>query len=222
MGSQAYTNQRLAGIGKERKKQTMRILIADDHDLVREAIAAFLASEGEASVSSVGSLNEAVECVKSNGAFDLVLLDFNMPGMNGLEGLQVMIEANENKPVALLSGTTTRALAEEAISRGAAGFVPKTLGSKSMVSAARFMAAGEIYAPFNFMQQKDTQKSDLLTDREMDVLNGICRGHSNKEIARDYNIHEATVKLHAKTLCRKLGAKNRTHAAMIARDQNLV
>ena len=200
----------------------MRVLIADDHDLVREAIAAFLASEGEASVSSVGSLNEAVECVKSNGAFDLVLLDFNMPGMNGLEGLQVMIEANENKPVALLSGTTTRALAEEAISRGAAGFVPKTLGSKSMVSAARFMAAGEIYAPFNFMQQKDTQKSDLLTDREMDVLNGICRGHSNKEIARDYNIHEATVKLHAKTLCRKLGAKNRTHAAMIARDQNLV
>ncbi len=200
----------------------MRILIADDHDLVREAIAAFLASEGEASVSSVGSLNEAVECVKSNGAFDLVLLDFNMPGMNGLDGLQVMIEANENKPVALLSGTTTRALAEEAISRGASGFVPKTLGSKSMVSAARFMVAGEIYAPFNFMQQKDTQKSDLLTDREMDVLNGICRGHSNKEIARDYNIHEATVKLHAKTLCRKLGAKNRTHAAMIARDRNLV
>ncbi len=222
MGSQTYTNQRLPGIGKERKKQAMRILIADDHDLVREAIAAFLASEGEASVSSVGSLNEAVECVKSNGAFDLVLLDFNMPGMNGLDGLQVMIEANENKPVALLSGTTTRALAEEAISRGAAGFVPKTLGSKSMVSAARFMVAGEIYAPFNFMQQKDTQKSDLLTDREMDVLNGICRGHSNKEIARDYNIHEATVKLHAKTLCRKLGAKNRTHAAMIARDRNLV
>ena len=200
----------------------MKILVADDHDLVRETIAAFLASEGEASVASAGSLDEAVALVRSEGAFDLVLLDFNMPGMNGLDGLQIMIEVNENKPVALLSGTTTRALAEEAISRGAAGFVPKTLGSKSMISAARFMAAGEIYAPFNFMQQKDAQKTDLLTDREMDVLNGICRGQSNKEIARDYNIHEATVKLHAKTLCRKLGAKNRTHAAMIARDRNLV
>ena len=84
------------------------------------------------------------------------------------------------------------------------------------------MAAGEVYAPFNFMQQREAQKSELLTAREIDVLNGICLGNSNKEIARDYDIHEATVKLHAKTLCRKLGAKNRTHAAMIARDRNLV
>ena len=133
-----------------------------------------------------------------------------------------MISISEERPVALLSGTTTRALAEEAISEGAAGFVPKTLGSKSMISAARFMASGEIYAPFNLMQKREEQTSDLLSKRELDVLQGICRGQANKEIARDFNIHEATVKLHAKTLCRKLGARNRTHAAMIARDRNLV
>lgn len=200
----------------------MKILLADDHDLVREAIAAFLASEGEASVVTTGSLPEAITEVKQQGPFDLVLLDYNMPGMNGLEGLRKMIAVNEDRPVALLSGTTTRALAEEAISEGAVGFVPKTLGSKSMISAARFMAAGEIYAPFNLMQKREEQTSDLLSKRELDVLQGICRGQANKEIARDFNIHEATVKLHAKTLCRKLGAKNRTHAAMIARDRNLV
>ena len=200
----------------------MRILLADDHDLVLEAIAAFLTSEGDASVAVARSLPEAMNIVKIKGPFDLIMLDYNMPGMNGLEGLQKMIESSDDCPVALLSGTTTRVLADAAIAAGAAGFVPKTLSSKSMISAAHFMAAGEIYAPFNFMQRRAEEGSDLLTDRERDVLHGICQGLSNKEIARDHDLHEATIKLHAQTLCRKLGARNRTHAAMIARDRNLV
>jgi two-component system, NarL family, nitrate/nitrite response regulator NarL len=200
----------------------MRILIADDHDLVREAIAAFLIAEGQAEVATAGSLSEALDILAADGSFDLALLDYNMPGMNGLEGLHKMRKAKGDLPVAILSGTTTKALAEEAIAAGAVGFVPKTLAPKSMITAAQFMAAGEVYAPFNFMQQKIQTGSELLSSREVDVLQGICRGQSNKEIALDYNLHEATVKLHAKTLCRKLGAKNRTHAAMIARDRNLV
>lgn len=200
----------------------MRILIADDHDLVREAIAAFLVSEGQAEVATAGSLSEALEIAVADGPFDLALLDYNMPGMNGLEGLERMRKVKDGLPVAILSGTTTRALAEEAIAAGAAGFVPKTLTPKSMITAAQFMAAGEVYAPFNFMQHKGQSAATMLSSREIEVLQGICRGQSNKEIALDYDLHEATVKLHAKTLCRKLGAKNRTHAAMIARDRNLV
>ncbi|MDG3042519.1 response regulator transcription factor [Roseicyclus marinus] len=200
----------------------MRILVADDHDLVRETIAAFLKSEAQAEVSTAGSLADALEMVATNGAFDLVLLDYNMPGMNGLEGLRRMIASNGDKPVAVISGTTTRALAEEVLNAGAQGFVPKTLSSKSMVTAARFMAAGEIYAPFQLVRDRDEAASELLTPRETDVLRGVCRGQSNKEIALDFDLAEATVKLHVKTLCRKLDAKNRTHAAMIARDRNLV
>lgn len=202
----------------------LRFLVADDHDLVREAIGSFIESDGPVEVSLAADLDEALSAIESSGAFDLVLLDYNMPGMNGLEGLERTIEINKGKPVAILSGTASRDIAEEAIHAGAAGFVPKTLGSKSMVMAAKFMAEGEIFAPFSFMQnrnERDTSKTGL-TKREYQVLRGISEGKSNKEIARDYDLQEVTVKLHAKTLSRKLEAKNRTHAAMIARDQNLI
>ena len=141
--------------------------------------------------------------------------------MNGLQGLARMKEANDGRPVALLSGNASRAVAEEAIKSGAAGFVPKTLASRSMISAVRFMAAGEIFAPFHFMQQDDSTVGNL-SQRETDVLRGICEGKSNKEIARDLDLQEVTIKLHVKTLSRKLNARNRTHAAMLARDMNLV
>ncbi len=199
----------------------MRVMIADDHDLVREAIASFLQGEGVAEVVTVPNLQDAIRAADEGGSFDLVLLDYNMPGMNGLEGLALMIAANDQRPVAILSGTTSRALAEQAIKAGAAGFVPKTMSSRSMVSAVRFMAAGEVYAPFNFMQQADTSGGNL-SQRETDVLRGLTEGKSNKEIARDLDLQEVTIKLHVKTLSRKLNAKNRTHAAMIAREMNLI
>ncbi len=210
--------------GVTSKGEALRFLVADDHDLVREAIGSFIESEGAVEVCLAADLDEALKAIDLQGAFDLVLLDYNMPGMNGLEGLGKTIAQNDGKPVAILSGTASRNVAEEAIRAGAAGFVPKTLGSKSMVMAAKFMAEGEIFAPFNFMQQMGEASDDSigLTQRERQVLRGIAEGKSNKEIARDYDLQEVTVKLHVKTLSRKLDARNRTHAAMIARDRNLL
>ena len=200
----------------------MRILIADDHDLVRDTIAIFLESEGMSEIKTVENLDAAVAAVRENGAYDLVLLDYNMPGMDGLNGLRRMKEVNEDKPVAILSGSANPSIAKEAIASGAAGFVPKTLGARSMVSAIRFMAVGEVFLPYEFMQQTEEKTVGNLTERETEVLRGLSEGKSNKEIARDLDLQEVTIKLHVKTLCRKLGAKNRTQAAMIARDRKLV
>lgn len=199
----------------------MRILIADDHELVRDTIALFLESEGVGEVVSVECLDAAIDAARSSDSFDLVLLDFNMPGMNGLEGLTRMKNVNQGKPVAILSGTASPKIARDAIDAGAAGFVPKTLGARSMVSAIQFMVAGETFVPYDFMQQVEAKTVANLTERETEVLRGLCEGKSNKEIARDLDLQEVTIKLHVKTLCRKLDAKNRTQAAMIARDRRL-
>ena len=200
----------------------MKILLADDHDLVRDTLAAFLENEPDLGVRTAANLTDALAIVAAEGAFELVLLDYTMPGMDGLIGLTKMIAANAGKPVAILSGTADRNVAEQAIKAGAVGFVPKTLAAKSIVSAVKFMASGEVFAPFGFMHREEVDGNSAITRRERDVLIGLTAGKSNKEIANDLDLQEVTIKLHVKTLCRKLGAKNRTQAAMIARDRRLL
>ncbi|NBE07834.1 response regulator transcription factor [Paragemmobacter ruber] len=201
----------------------MRLLLADDHDLVRETLAAFLLAEGFDEVRCVATLPEALQALSDGPRYDLVLLDYTMPGMNGLEGLSRALAAGQGVPVAIITGTAQRDLAKAALEAGAAGFVPKTLASRAMIAAVQLMASGDVFAPISLLMEEPEMALTLqsLTRRETDVLRGICQGKSNKEIARDLDLQEVTVKLHVKTLSRKLGAKNRTHAAMIARDAGL-
>ncbi len=203
----------------------MRILIADDHDLLRNSLVLFLQSQGDIQTSIAADLTEACKLIEAEDPYDLILLDLNMPGMNGLDGLKHAIALKGGQRVALLSGEATREIAEQALEAGAAGFVPKTLPGKSMINAVKFMAMGEQYAPIDFMTAVDETPShplaDKLTPRELQVLKGLTEGKSNKEIARDLDITEPTVKLHMKTLYRKVGAANRTQAALIAREAGL-
>lgn len=199
------------------------MLIADDHGLVRDTLAMMLERESDIVVAHAGDFGEAAATLRRDGPFDLVLLDYGMPGMDGLEGLREALALNGGAPVALMSGLAPREVAEEALRMGAAGFLPKTLPARSLLNAVRFMAAGEVYAPAAFMTAPEPeQATGGLTPREREVLGCLCEGLANKEIARRLALHESTVKLHVKTLSRKLGARNRTHAAMLAREGGLL
>lgn len=199
-----------------------RILVADDHDLVGETLAAYLEAEGVADVRLASDVAQALGLISAEGAFDLVLVDYNMPGMDGLKGFSRILAANGGRPVALISGMLSVEVAAQALEAGAAGFVPKTLGSRPLVAAVRCMMRGDIFAPLVMIPKTGDAEEGLLSPREIDVLRGICAGQSNKEIARELDLQEVTVKLHVKTMSRKLAARNRTHAAMIARDRKLV
>ncbi|SMR72736.1 two component transcriptional regulator, LuxR family [Aliiroseovarius halocynthiae] len=203
----------------------MRVLIADDHDLLRDTLVMFLAGQDNIEAQTAADLDAALDKVSAEAPFDLLLLDYNMPGMNGLAGMMRAMAHEGGQRVALMSGQATRDIAEQALDAGAAGFVPKTLPAQSMVNAIRFMAMGEQYAPIDFMTAPVEEPKNALTEklspREYQVLRGLTEGKSNKEIARDLGIQEPTVKLHVKTLYRKIDASNRTQAALIAREAGL-
>jgi len=201
---------------------SMRILLADDHGLVRDTISSYLETEGRAAVVAVPDYMAAMKALSSEDPFDLVLLDFEMPGMNGIDGLSDAITQFPEQAFAILSGTAPNKIAQQAVEMGAVGFLPKTMGAKSLVNAVRFMIAGETFVPASVLSMDgDVKESDFsrqLSQREKQVLRGLCRGQSNKEIARELDLQEVTIKLHVRTLCKKLNAKNRTQAALIARD----
>jgi DNA-binding NarL/FixJ family response regulator len=203
----------------------MRILVADDHDLLRDTLLLYLDGAGGFETEGVDDFPSALARMQDASPPEMVLLDLNMPGMDGLSGLERALAVTDGPRVALISGQANRTTAEKALAMGAAGFLPKTLSAKSLVNAVRFMAMGEQYAPLDFMTAEEDRPAHPLTEklstRELQVLEGLTEGKSNKEIARDLDLTEPTIKLYMKTLYRKIGATNRTQAALIAKDAGL-
>lgn len=203
----------------ESASSPLKLLIADDHRLVCDVLAAHLSATGEFAADIAHSIAATLEAIAAMRGYDVVLLDMNMPGMNGLEGLASVIGANFGKPVVLFSGDMTAEIAEQAMLMGAASCLSKDMPARSMINALRFVAAGEVYVPPQFAKAAGSDDSSVqkLSQRERIILQGVCAGKTNREIGLESDISEASVKMHVRSICTKLQARNRTHAAMIAR-----
>ena len=216
----------------------MRVLLADDHDLVRDAIKTYIETlDPGATVETAATLDEALEIAECLHPYDLILLDWRMPGMNDGEGLRKMIRARPDVPVAVLSGSAHRQTILTALDCGAASFIPKTLTGRRLMGVLSLVISGETYVPVSAVTddapaadgeppaggRSDASKAaDLgLTQRESEVLAKLRAGLSNKEIARALGLQEVTVKLHMRGLFRKLRAKNRTQVVRTALDLGL-
>ncbi|MBC7156151.1 MAG: response regulator transcription factor [Rhodobacteraceae bacterium] len=196
------------------------ILIVDDHALVRETLAAAIRGMADVRVEIANGLEECLELIARTGGFDLVLVDYFMPGMGGLEGLGQVIAANADRPVAVISADFPPDLAARAIEIGARGIIPKAMPLRNVMNALVFIASGETFVPVTFQiaMQSAPRAPIGLSEAENRVLEQLLHGLSNKEIARELGLSEPTIKMHLRAICQKLGARNRTQAALIARD----
>lgn len=201
------------------------ILIADDHDLVRDTIAAYLGAQDDFETFTASDLEQALDIMAGVDSIDLVILDYNMPGMNGLAGLIQVKRDYPTVKTVLMSGVANREVASSAMTNGADGFFPKSLNASSMINALKFVLSGERYVPFEFLASTRETRAPAefaaLSRREMQTLEQLCTGLSNKEIAIKLGIREVTVKLHVKNVLAKLGVSNRTQAALLAKESQV-
>lgn len=208
------------------ESDSLRVLIADDHEMVLEMFAMYLTASAGMKITTARNLDEADELIIDKGPFDVVLLDLNMPGMNGIAGLRRAIRHNGGKPVAIITGNPTPRMLDEIIQAGAAGIVIKTTAARSLANAIRFMHSGETYLPMELMRGAASAPREVrhgtLSEKEMAVLQYLVEGKQNKEIANDLQLAEPTIKMHVTAICRKLGAQNRTQAAMLARNMGII
>ena len=219
--------------GASKLGTTVQIIFADDHTLVRESVSEHIRRlGGEIEIIQVGSLDAALDAFSP--ATDLVLLDLQMPGMNGLEGLERMKIAAGPKPVVVLSGFTDKRTVNAVLDRGAAGFIPKTASGKTLQRAIQAVLDGERYIPSIAVDGVDgpspfdrartpgpSEDSPFrkLTERESEIMKLLIAGKSNKQIGIDLGLQEITIKIHLRNAYRKIGATNRADAVRLSYEQ---
>lgn len=203
------------------------ILLADDHQLVRDTIAAYLSSSGGFEVETAQNLDEALEILNGPAPVDLAMFDYQMPGMDGLEGLAQVRSRHPDLKATIISGVAKPAVAQQAMGLGAKGYFPKSISVSTMVSGVRRVLAGEVVGDFIADEETIEQTPSIrerfgLTSREDQILGMIALGHSNKLIASELDLKEVTVKFHVSNIMDKLGVSNRTQAAVLASSENPV
>ncbi|MEM1046579.1 MAG: response regulator transcription factor [Pseudomonadota bacterium] len=201
-----------------------RFIIADDHPLFRGALRQTLEARfDDVRIVEAGALDDVTEILASDEEIDLVLLDLAMPGMRGFSGLMYLRAQYPGIPVVIVSATEDVASIRRCMEFGAAGFIPKSLGTDMIETALEAVLAGDIWLPADInLDAEDDGTSALvsrlssLTPQQVRVLMMLSRGLLNKQIAYELSVSEATVKAHVSAILQKLGVDSRTQAVIAA------
>ncbi len=215
---------------------TIRILLIDDHTLFRSGVHALLQRQPDFEV--VGDAADGIEGIKRAKQHrpDVVLLDLNMPGLSGIETLQLLQQDLPDTAVIMLTVSEDVDELTSALHEGACGYLLKNMDADALATMIRRAADGESVIAESMTQllitkmrtpQKaeelpapDTRESSALTPRERDIVRIVARGASNKDIARELDLAESTVKIHVRNVLRKLNLTSRVQIAIhaLARD----
>ncbi len=203
----------------------MRVLVADDHSLFRDGIISLLEAAGFDVVGQVDDGQAAVDAVQRLRP-DLVLLDIAMPQVSGLEALRLIREQSPETQVVMLTASEDDADLFEAVESGAAGYLRKDLSAEEFFEMMNGLQRGEaamtrktttrLMKGFVELSQRRADPAEGLTEREIELLQLIAEGMSNKAIAQTLSVSENTVKYHVRNILQKLGVQNRTEAVIYA------
>lgn len=209
----------------------INVMLADDHVLIREGIKQLLEFDG--SMKVIAEASDGIECLEKlkNVKPDILLLDINMPNMNGIDVLKKLKEKNDPLKVLILTVHSEVEYLVKAVDIGANGYILKDSGSAELKQAINAVIDEGSYIQPNLIpalnsrlinRDMDKEKLVSLTKREVEILTQVACGMFNKEIAVNLNISERTVKNHISNIFKKIDASDRTQAAVFAIRNNIV
>lgn len=209
----------------------INVMLADDHVLIREGIKQLLEFDG--SMKVIEEASDGIECLEKlkNVRPDILLLDINMPNMNGIDVLKELKENNDPVKVLILTVHSEVEYLVKAVDIGANGYILKDSGSVELKQAINAVIDEGSYIQPNLIpalnsrlinRDMDKEKLESLTKREIEILTQVASGMFNKEIAVNLNISERTVKNHISNIFKKIDASDRTQAAVFAIRNNVV
>ena len=201
---------------------SMKILIVDDHALMREGLGQLLAGMyPDLALLHAANGAQAIAMLLPHRDIDLVLLDYQLPDMTGLDVMSQFAKIQPGLAVLVISGSVNPYLMQQTLSAGACGFVQKTGNAQALVQAIDLALKGDIYRPPELQalhESGGTNGANTLSPRQETVLHRLMDGQSNREIAQELDLSEETVKTHVSAILRYFNAENRTQAALAALD----
>ncbi|SDH44459.1 DNA-binding response regulator, NarL/FixJ family, contains REC and HTH domains [Actinokineospora alba] len=204
----------------------IKVLIVDDHPVVRQGLRTFLDLQDDITV--IGEAFDGASCVAEAERLnpDVILLDLRMPGTDGVFALRGLRDRANPARVLVITSFADPSAIVPAVRAGAAGYVYKDVDPRALAAAIRSVHAGHVLLHpdvARLLAEGDSRPSDLkLTSRESEVLEAVVRGLSNREIAKKFDLSEKTVKSHMSAILAKLGLQDRTQAALYAVRTGLV